>query len=206
MTVHSAKGLEFPVVFLAGIEEGIFPSSQCIGNEEEISEERRLAYVAITRAKEKLYLTHAKNRMMYGKTSFNPLSRFVRDEIPEKLIEHEMPKRQSGAKSPFGFGSQQIKNTPFKYANPFGETAAKKPAPFGAVAPKAPTQHPNNPRGAESYGVEKFAPGTRVSHSVFGDGEIISARDMGGDVLYEVKFDSNVTKKLMATFAKLVKI
>ena len=206
MTVHSAKGLEFPVVFLSGIEEGIFPSSQCIGDEEEISEERRLAYVAITRAKEKLYLTHAKNRMMYGKTSFNPLSRFVRDEIPEKLIEHEMPKRQSGTKSPFGFGSQQIKNTPFKYANPFGETAAKKSAPFGAATPKAPTQHPNNPRGAESYGVEKFAPGTRVSHSVFGDGEIISAREMGGDVLYEVKFDSNVTKKLMATFAKLVKI
>ncbi len=204
MTVHSAKGLEFPVVFLAGVEEGIFPSSQCIGSEEEISEERRLAYVAITRAKEKLYITHTKNRMMYGKTSFNPLSRFVKDEIPEKLIESETVRRDAArAKTPFGFSGEGAKVNPFKYANPFGESSARKASPFAAA--KAPSE-PSKPRGAESFGVEKFAPGTRVSHSVFGAGEIVSARDMGGDVLYEVKFDSGVTKKLMATFAKLAKI
>ena len=203
MTIHSAKGLEFPIVFLAGVEEGIFPSSQCIGDEDEISEERRLAYVAITRAKEKLYVTHARCRMMYGKTSFNPPSRFVRDEIPERLLEHEMPRREGATKkSPFGFASKAMKSNPFKYQNPFGESAPKKSqtAPFGA-AKTAPSRS-----GAESFGVEKFTPGTRVSHTVFGDGEIISARDMGGDVLYEVKFDSGVSKKLMATFAKLKKI
>ncbi len=204
MTVHSAKGLEFPVVFLAGAEEGIFPSSQCIGDAEEISEERRLLYVAITRAKEKLYLTHTKSRMMYGKTGFNPLSRFVKEEIPEKLVEHEMARRDGArAKTPFGFGSQRAKANPFKYANPFGEAMPKRSAPFSAN--KTPFE-PSKPRGAESFGVEKFTPDTRVSHSVFGDGTIISARDMGGDVLYEVRFDTGVTKKLMATFAKLKKL
>ena len=206
MTVHSAKGLEFPVVFLAGAEEGIFPSSQCIGEPEGIDEERRLAYVAITRAKEKLYLTHTRCRMMYGKTGFNPLSRFIKDEIPEKLIEHEMAKWDSSkSKMPFGFSGETSKFNPFKYANPFGESAAKKTQQFGASAPKS-TQAGTKPRGAENFGIEKFAPGARVSHTVFGDGEIISARDLGGDVLYEVKFDSGVSKKLMATFAKLTKI
>ncbi len=219
MTVHSAKGLEFPVVFLAGAEEGIFPSSQCIGEPDGIDEERRLAYVAITRAKDKLYITHTKSRMMYGKTNFNPPSRFVRDEIPEKLVEREIVKREGMKKSPFAigsytnpfgekrdfkapFGSDSSKTNPFRYANPFGESSPKRtaPAPFGAAEKKAPARN-----GAESYGIEKFAPDTRVSHSVFGDGTIISARDMGGDVLYEVRFDSGTTKKLMATFAKLKK-
>ena len=203
MTVHSAKGLEFPVVFLAGAEEGIFPSSQCIGDADEISEERRLLYVAITRAKEKLYLTHTKSRMMYGKTSFNPLSRFIKEEIPEKLLENETPRRDSARKSPFGFSTGERTN-PFKYANPFGDSAPKRQAPFGSSS-KSPVEA-QRPRGAESFGIEKFTPGTRVSHTVFGDGTIASARDMGGDVLYEVKFDSGVTKKLMATFAKLKKI
>ena len=202
MTVHSAKGLEFPVVFLAGVEEGIFPSMQCIGDAEEISEERRLAYVAITRAKEKLYLTHAKNRMMYGKTSFNPLSRFVKDEIPETLLEFEMVKRPQRDKAPFGF-SQGSKANPFKYANPFGDSG-RKSTPFGSGT-KPQTEAPKA-KGAESFGIEKFTPETRVLHTVFGEGTIVSARDMGGDVLYEVKFDSGVTKKLMATFAKLKKI
>ena len=170
---------------------------------DEISEERRLLYVAITRAKEKLYLTHTKSRMMYGKTSFNPLSRFIKEEIPEKLLENETPRRDSARKSPFGFSTGERTN-PFKYANPFGDSAPKRQAPFGSSSKSS--VEAQRPRGAESFGVEKFTPGTRVCHTVFGDGTIASARDMGGDVLYEVKFDSGVTKKLMATFAKLKKI
>ena len=195
MTIHSAKGLEFPVVFLAGMEEGIFPSQQNIGEEDEMSEERRLAYVAITRAKDKLYITHAKSRMMYGKTGYNPLSRFVRDEIPRMLIEEDSPRRYSSQGGYYGAQAQQKR------------TEAPSPR-TSAEFRRAPEIMPQRRRssGAAEYGIERFSPGTRVSHGVFGEGKIISAKDMGGDVLYEVSFDNGQTKKLMATFAKLRKI
>ena len=91
MTIPSAKGLEFPVVFLPGMEDGLFPGMQSItGGEGELEEERRLAYVAITRAKDQLYISHVKDRLLYGRTSQNPVSRFVK-EIPEKLIENDLP-------------------------------------------------------------------------------------------------------------------
>src|SRR5690625_1986904 len=86
MTLHSAKGLEFPVVFLIGMEENIFPHSRSMLDDEEMAEERRLAYVGITRAEKELYLTHAKMRTLYGQTNFNPISRFIH-EIPEELID-----------------------------------------------------------------------------------------------------------------------
>ena len=206
MTVHSAKGLEFPVVFLAGAEEGIFPSSQCVGDADEISEERRLLYVAITRAKEKLFITHAKCRMMYGKTGYNPLSRFVKDEIPERLILSETSSGGTArSKTPFGFSGGFEKRD---YKAPFGTGNASKYSPFASARKEMPKVSQQNAKshGAESFGVKKYAPGTRVFHSVFGNGEIVSARDLGGDVLYEVRFDSGTSKKLMATFAKLTKI
>ena len=193
MTVHAAKGLEFPVVFLAGMEDGIFPSQQNIGEEDEMSEERRLAYVAITRAKERLVITRAKSRMMYGKTDYNPLSCFVREEIPKSLIEEDAPKRS-------GF-NQQGRTTSYQ------QPARPQQSAFGELrrAPEALAPKRTKP-GAAEYGVERFLPGTRVSHAMFGEGEILSARDMGGDVLYEVKFASGQVKKLMATFAKLKKM
>ena len=192
MTVHAAKGLEFPVVFLAGMEDGIFPSQQNLGEQDEMSEERRLAYVAITRAKEKLIITHAKNRMMYGKTSYNPLSRFVREEMPRMLIEFDMPKK---APPKAGFASNQPRSVP-RQSPSFREL-------YRAPEMMTPKRTKN---GAAEYGIERFAPGTRVNHGIFGEGVIVSARDMGGDVLYEVSFSSGQTKKLMATFAKLKKI
>lgn len=195
MTVHAAKGLEFPVVFLAGMEDGIFPSVQNIGEEDEMSEERRLAYVAITRAKEMLYITHARNRMMYGKTTYNQLSRFVKDELPKSLMfeDSPRPKRQS-----FGYGGYQTGG------NIFSEERKSYMKEFNR--PVEITQKKREKPGAAEYGITKFASGTRVHHDMFGDGEVISARDMGGDVLYEVKFDNGQVKKLMATFAKLRKI
>ena len=192
MTVHAAKGLEFPVVFLAGMEDGIFPSLQNIGDESEMSEERRLAYVAITRAKERLVITHAKNRLMYGKTGYNPLSRFIKDEVPKQLFEEDRPRRippktplyshQNTGRSSIPTTSAEFRRAP--------ETMARS----------------RSKSGAAEYGIERLSAGTRVSHAVFGEGSIISARDMGGDVLYEVKFDNGQTKKLMATFAKIKKI
>ena len=195
MTVHAAKGLEFPVVFLAGMEDGIFPSSQNIGEADEMSEERRLAYVAITRAKEKLYITAAKNRMMYGKTAYNPLSCFVRNEIPPQLIERDQPRRVA---KPMHSSEESYRNArhdplPSSYFN-----EVRRPVDLGA---KTRTKS-----GAQEYGILRLAPETRVTHAMFGDGTVVSARDLGGDVLYEVKFDSGETKKLMATFAKLKKI
>ncbi len=193
MTIHAAKGLEFPVVFLAGMEEGIFPSQQNIGEESEMSEERRLAYVAITRAKDKLFITHAKNRMMYGKTTYNPLSRFIKSEVPPLLIKVDGPKRPP---QQTGFGTSRFDSARPAFKESFSEFR------------RPPEIRPQRERlaGAKEYGVEKFAPGTRVRHDMFGEGKIISARDMGGDVLYEVSFDMGQTKKLMATYAKLKKV
>lgn len=190
MTVHSAKGLEFPIVFLAGMEDGIFPSEQNMRDEEELSEERRLAYVAITRAKDKLFITYAKNRMMYGKTNYNMLSSFVRREIPVSLLENDMPRREP-PRAPVSYFNAQRYNGQ-RYDNARSEIK------------RAPDIYPKK-SGAAAFGIEKLGPGTAVSHAVFGDGVIISAKDMGGDVLYEVDFASFGKKKLMATFAKLTK-
>ena len=192
MTVHAAKGLEFPIVFLAGMEDGIFPSQQNIGEESEMSEERRLAYVAITRAKEMLYVTHARNRMMYGKTTYNQLSRFVKDEMPKNLVFEDSPRR----KQPQSYGAYQQGGT-YQNRQPYFNEMRRSVE----IAPKK-----REKEGAAEYGVVRFAPGSRVRHDMFGEGSILSSRDMGGDVLYEVRFDNGQTKKLMATFAKLKKI
>ena len=200
MTVHSAKGLEFPVVFLAGMEDGIFPSSQSLYSEEEMSEERRLAYVAVTRAKNKLFITHTKSRLLYGTTMYNMISRFV-EEIPGNLLDIDVQRENRNGFSAGGahypgnsdyFGEK--KNSAFAQAQRLSREFMRKPAE--SMAP------PKNDR----VRVERLEVGTRVKHAVFGDGEIISLREMGGDLLYEVKFDSGTTKKLMATFAKLQKI
>ena len=199
MTVHAAKGLEFPVVFLAGMEDGIFPSASDRMDKSEMNEERRLAYVAITRAKDKLYITYARSRMMYGRTVWGMLSSFIREEVPDKFLEREMPKKQPQrtsqyGSSPFGGGLSQG-SSGGGYFSEMRHSVSAKPRPT-----------PTEKRGAESFGVSKLPVGTRVSHAAFGEGEIVFVRDVGGDVLYEVRFDNGVTKKLMATYAKLKRI
>ena len=186
MTIHSAKGLEFPIVFLAGAEEGIFPGNASISNPEEMSEERRLAYVAITRAKEKLFVTSASERLLYGSTQYHRPSRFIAEEIPEHLKEKTSPARPAfGAERPtFSGGASrpaQVQHT--------GEFA-RRPSP--AAQPKARTA--------------SFAAGDRVKHLLFGTGTVASVRPMGGDTLYEIRFDNGQVKKLMATYAKLQKL
>jgi DNA helicase-2/ATP-dependent DNA helicase PcrA len=194
MTIHSAKGLEFPVVFLSGMEDGIFPSAQNLYSEVELAEERRLAYVAITRAKTRLFATHVHERMLYGRTMYNKLSLFLREEIPEHLKKVEQNERAMRADRGFVTPKKpkaQISDEFFKRADSSHNT----------VVPRA-SQKPAAPNSA-SFGVKRFSEGARVVHSLFGLGTIVSVRDMGGDILYEVAFDSGATKKLMATFAKL---
>ncbi len=195
MTVHSAKGLEFPNVFIAGMEESIFPSEQSRDEPGGIEEERRLAYVAITRAKERLYVTHAKTRMTYGKTCYNTLSRFIKDEIPQALIKEDRP---TAAPPRVAYNSQYYQR-PKGYTPPPSKELSRR-VDIGFTAPL------QKGGKAQSFGVVKMPVGARVHHIMFGDGEIISARDLGGDILYEVDFDEGGRKKLMATFAKLTKI
>ena len=185
MTIHSAKGLEFPVVFLPGMEEGIFPGMQATMNESEIEEERRLAYVAITRAKELLYITTTKSRIQYGRTQYNPPSRFI-EEIPKKLTVSDTARAAERRRT-------EAMYAPKVYIKK-GETVSNDITvnkPLASQAPKAPK--------------EAFAPGDRVKHITFGEGEVLSAKNMGADVLYEVAFDRVGTKKLMGTYAKLTR-
>ncbi|MBQ7356089.1 MAG: UvrD-helicase domain-containing protein [Clostridia bacterium] len=196
MTVHSAKGLEFPVVFLPALEDGVFPSSQSLYDGEEMAEERRLCYVAITRAKKKLFITHARKRMLYNCTSHNRKSRFV-DEIPGEYLDIDRPQRPQ-----YAFGSQSrfgAQNANQGWQTPlYSRREMQRPPEI--------TTKSSQPRGAEKYNIERLPVGARVSHLLFGAGVIVGARDLGGDVCYEVKFDSGETKKLMATFAKLKKL
>ncbi len=192
MTVHAAKGLEFPVVFIAGMEDGIFPAEQDISDPDGMSEARRLAYVAITRAKDQLVITAAKSRTMYGKTTYNRLSSFVRDEIPSSLIEEDKPK------------TAPPRSTDSVYRRPVSTFSR------GSISPewnRRPDAAKNGARAtSRDFGVARFEPGTRVEHMMFGAGVILAAKDMGGDVLYTVRFDDGQEKRLMATFAKLKKI
>jgi DNA helicase-2/ATP-dependent DNA helicase PcrA len=132
--------------------------------------------------------------MMYGKTSYNRLSRFVDDEMPKRLIHEDNPRRQRPAYAGWG-GVSATQRAP-EQNNYFSEM--RRPAEI--------TQKKREKTGAAEYGVTRFAPGTRVHHDMFGDGVINSARDMGGDVLYEVAFDNGQTKKLLATYANLKKL
>lgn len=192
MTLHSAKGLEFPVVFIPGAEDGIFPGMQSIMNPTELQEERRLAYVGITRAKEKLYIVHANERMLYGSTSHNRISRFI-NEIPKDLAEitSALVKTSftaptySGTTSNTGGKSGFLNNT-FARANNFANrTYNPKPTPTAKA---------------------DFKAGDSVMHKAFGKGMIISAQPMANDTMLEIAFDKIGTKKLMANFAKLEKI
>ncbi|MDR2074383.1 MAG: UvrD-helicase domain-containing protein [Oscillospiraceae bacterium] len=185
MTVHASKGLEFPVVFLPGFEEGIFPGIQCIFNPEEVEEERRLAYVAITRAKEELFIINSTSRMIYGSTSHNKASRFL-SEIPEELLERT--KSRDWAKIPAEGGTvssaYDLRVKSVVSARNFGQS------PVSVIEEKTGE-------------TERFVPGDLVSHSVFGRGKVVSSVSMGDDALLEINFSGIGNKKMMSQFAKL---
>lgn len=177
MTMHSAKGLEFDTVFSVGMEENIFPSQRSILDESDIEEERRLCYVAITRARKKLYLTNARKRMLYGMTASNSPSRFL-SELAKDSVEETAERQET-------FISSGKRDIPFA-----GKRAT---ADFGVKRPKA------------TVNTETFSPGDRVSHNVFGEGTVLNATKMSNDTMLEIAFDSRGTKKIMANFAKIKK-
>lgn len=182
MTLHSAKGLEFDTVFMVGVEEGIFPGMQSIGNPDDIEEERRLMYVGITRARKRLYICHVAQRMIYGKTGYYQPSRFIK-ELPQANIEKMYEERNATVSA------------------------------FATAASRVPAYTPHNPQSAKTSTVgrasaaqctDTYTPDMRVRHKAFGDGTVLSTRDMGNDTLLEIKFDNfDAPKKVMANFAKL---
>lgn len=178
MTMHASKGLEFPNVYLVGFEDGLFPSSRSIGDREEMEEERRLCYVAVTRAKKTLTITHARQRMLYGRTSASLPSRFLK-ELPQDEIERKgsAAPRQNAYRSEFGdFAAYQNWQIP------------AKPKPVTYAVPEKPTYIELNK-------------GDMVQHTAFGRGMVLSVMKMGGDALLEIAFDQIGTKRLMAKTA-----
>lgn len=177
MTMHSAKGLEFPTVFIVGMEESIFPGMRAIGDMDEMEEERRLCYVAITRAKSELYMVCARQRMIFGRTTSNRVSRFVDEIPPEHINKKNIPK---------GYGySDRAKELGFAYREKPAAVSAKHTVSAPAAKPPASTEKPD------------FSAGDKVLHKAFGRGEIIKMMPMGGDYLIEVNFLEKGVKKLM---------
>ena len=204
MTMHAAKGLEFPQVFVVGMEEGLFPGNRAMGDGAEMEEERRLCYVAMTRAREKLTLTNARQRTLYGRTTPCMPSRFL-NEIPEENMEwlsKPQPRSESWEERDSDYGDRS-------YGSSYGGYGQR------SAAPVVTRREPAEPKAGalrSAAGASKAAPkaaaprmqiqaGETVEHDAFGRGLVLSVRTMGGDALVEVAFDSVGTKKLMLKMA-----
>ena len=193
MTMHSAKGLEFPHVFLVGFEDGLFPGMRAIGDREEMEEERRLCYVAITRAKQTLTITHAKQRMLYGRTNAALKSRFLR-EIPEECVVFKggTRARQDNSYGSYGAGSYGGFDTAYR------RPTVQDPAAKERIKRSEQSVFTVQPQKTSYLDLNK---GDMVLHAAFGRGMVISVMKMGGDALLEIAFDDIGTKKLMAKTA-----
>ena len=214
MTMHSAKGLEYESVYVVGMEEGIFPGTRAQGDEEELEEERRLCYVAMTRAKEKLTLTNARQRLLFGRTTPNAPSRFL-EEIPD--TEADWLGKPAPAVPHFGFGED---DTPFSDYGGYGERRGSYTGGYGerrsygagygdsyggrigygTGASRSSTKKPSPTATSPAKTAApllKLDAGDMVNHKTFGNGMVLSVTPMGGDALIEVAFDKVGTKKLM---------
>ena len=206
MTLHSAKGLEFPVVFLVGMEEGIFPGYKSIGEPKELEEERRLCYVGITRAKNNLYLTCSRQRTMFGSTSCNPVSRFVK-EIPENMLEGaneiesepENKFKDSSYEWSYGKSGNNGKVVSYKVDIP-----NSKPEPsFAFKSAESFLAKLNNKAQGNDTDLSKYKEGQRIYHKRFGEGNISKIEPEGDDLKLDIQFDKVGHKRLMAKFANL---
>lgn len=190
MTLHAAKGLEFPVIFLVGMEEGIFPLYRSLSNEKELEEERRLAYVGITRAKRKLYLTNAYSRMLYGRVQRNQPSQFV-EEINDDLIKFENADSSSKAKS---------MNTPFAKAAAQATTFTAQRRAHGL---KYSAKQESTGTGADK---KAWKVGDKVQHKKWGQGMVVSVNGSGNDMELDIAFPNEGVKRLLAQFAPITKV
>jgi len=181
MTLHTAKGLEFPVVFLTGLEDGVFPHMRSLTEPKELEEERRLAYVGITRAQRRLYFTRSMQRSTWGAPSYNPASRFL-DEVPDNLIDWKRAAPQRFM--PTGGGRSY---------------AGASPATLPGVAAK--------PTGVGNRPIPSLKPGDRVSHDSFGLGTVVSTSGLGDNAQAKVDFGSTVgAKTFVLRYAPLDKL
>ena len=222
MTIHSAKGLEFPYVFLVGMEENIFPGSMSLYSEEDLEEERRLAYVGITRAKQELYISHCATRMLYGRTCYNEPSRFLSEIDPAYLETTRSPALERPSRPSWGSLGDTVPGGASGYSGPSGRAAAPRsgylnreynapargrtgrvPAFPGAPAAARPAA-PAKP--AAQAGAKHYAPGDVVMHKVFGRGTVTRVTPAAGDLIVEIRFDKVGVKKTMANFAPLTKV
>ena len=219
MTMHAAKGLEFPVVFVVGMEEGIFPGMRTIGDAEEMEEERRLCYVALTRAKQRLYLTCAGQRMLFGRTSSNRPSRFA-GEIPAELLEQSGRNYLDPGRDEDWDGFDQTRPAVSTYRDPYsrGQGGYGRPAAYsrptaggeggsrygrgGAYTPSRPARASRLDTGytapsQSGAALPAYQKGDMLEHKAFGRGMVLSVQKMGGDALLEIAFDNVGTKRLM---------
>ena len=205
MTLHSAKGLEFPVVFLVGMEEGIFPGYKSIGEPKELEEERRLCYVGITRAKNNLFLTCSRQRTMFGSTSCNPVSRFVK-EIPKAMLEgsselgNESENKFKDSNYDWSYGKAgSSKVVSYKIEN---SNTRKEPS-FAFKSAESFLAKLNNKAQTSQADVSKYKEGQRIYHKRFGEGNISKIEPEGDDLKLDIQFDKVGHKRLMAKFANL---
>jgi len=207
MTLHSAKGLEYPVVFLVGMEEGIFPHSRALMDEDELEEERRLAYVGITRARERLFVSHAWQRMLYGQSQYNPPSRFL-SEVPPELFDRrcnvdsgaDNERATAWGRTPGDWHNASV--PPYRRAKeardePEGRT-------FGARRAEAATRPSREPR--ERTDIPALRVGDDVEHATFGEGVVLEISGTGDKTEVTVRFRDRGTKHLVLAWAPLKKI
>ncbi|HUC92721.1 MAG TPA: DNA helicase PcrA [Paenibacillus sp.] len=228
MTMHSAKGLEFPVVFIIGMEEGVFPHSRAFMDNDELEEERRLAYVGITRAEEQLFLTCARMRTLFGQTKANAPSRFLQ-EVPDAVITVASPGGRP-ARGSFGAGSGRSYGSDPGAAGGFGfrpgASASRSGSPAGSAGSRSGSGGSSAPAGgvrvttaadaaragaaaagaASVGGGQSFAAGDKVSHAKWGEGTVVSVKGTGNDMELQIAFPAPVgVKRLLAAFAPIAK-
>lgn len=214
MTVHASKGLEFDAVFIAGLEEGLFPHYNSMTDQDGVEEERRLMYVAITRARKRLYLSLAQERMLNGQTQYNVQSRFL-DELPEESVRWLTPKRQAGGQGAAGAGrwgsgaggprQGGYERSSFGSSGGAEDVSYRESGRYGGSASKqisygAGTVPPQASDGVATHGIRT---GQKVFHAKFGEGDVLSIEGKGADAKAKVNFGRHGTKLLLLAVAKL---